>query len=344
MRWDIGIDMGTENCRAAKLGEGPVSDIPAFLAYREDRDQPFALGHDAMALIGRASEDMLVTRPLRDGVLMDGAEFEKLVRYTESTAGLRENAARRFNCACTCAPYARQAQQDAMLTALVDTGAGEAVLVRSDYAAALGAGMDPIMPEAFMIADIGAGKVTCTIFTLGRIAAQGHMPYGLERLDQDIVRAVREKYAHAIGLLTARDIKHSLCTALPSPATRDVEMTVGGYAVRERQPEHFTVKGADVEEVCRDFVREVARMCRTTLADIPEELAADLNDTGCVLTGSGALLSDMTTLLTRETGIPCRLGDAPSTAAVRGLARMLREPEEYPAAVMSRLSRYNWGK
>ena len=35
MRWDVGIDLGTENVRLADLKQGPVMDVPAALAFRK---------------------------------------------------------------------------------------------------------------------------------------------------------------------------------------------------------------------------------------------------------------------------------------------------------------------
>ena len=44
MRWDIGIDLGTENVRVAELRHGPVMDIPAAMAFREGKMSPICAG------------------------------------------------------------------------------------------------------------------------------------------------------------------------------------------------------------------------------------------------------------------------------------------------------------
>ena len=59
MRWDIGIDLGTENVRMAELKQGPVLDTPAALAFREGKDTPICAGDIAARLVGR-QEGILV--------------------------------------------------------------------------------------------------------------------------------------------------------------------------------------------------------------------------------------------------------------------------------------------
>ena len=69
MRWDIGIDLGTENVRVAELRHGPVMDIPAAMAFREGKMSPICAGEIAQRLIGRTCEGVSVHYPLKDGVL-----------------------------------------------------------------------------------------------------------------------------------------------------------------------------------------------------------------------------------------------------------------------------------
>ena len=56
-------------------------------------------------------------------------------------------------------------QQDALLRAALDAGAVEAGLIRSDAAMAVGAGLSILEPEASLLVDVGAGKISATLFT-----------------------------------------------------------------------------------------------------------------------------------------------------------------------------------
>ena len=190
MRWDIGIDLGTEYVRMAEYSRGATLEAAARLAFREEREQPLCCGDVAARIAGRTCAGVKVVSPLKDGVLENNFYADRMLRWLYRQMDVLSRS-KRFGAMLTCAPFARPVQQEALLTAAVDAGASEAVLVRSDAAAAIGAGLDLHSPEAKLVVDVGAGKVTATLFTLGRVAAFGHLPYGLDRIDERIRRIVR---------------------------------------------------------------------------------------------------------------------------------------------------------
>lgn len=341
MRWDIGIDLGTENVRMAELKQGPVLDTPAALAFRDGKETPICAGDIAARLEGRTCEGVSVHYPLKDGALENNFYadrlFHWLYRKMESV-----NHKRRFGAMITCAPFARPVQREAMLTAAIDAGATEAVLVRADAAAAVGAGLDFFSPQAKLLIDIGAGKMTATLFTYGRIAAFGWLPYGFDRIDDRIMRIIRTDHGFRIGKSSAVEIKHTLGTAMPGHAPRDIIMHMTGINMQQRLPMHFDVETQPVLDACEDVVAELARMCAAVVDSAPEGLSADLIDAGAVIVGGGAGMTDIDRRIGQTLGIPCRIADAPSQCAVRGLMKIMENPEPYQSMMQERQIRSAW--
>ena len=60
----------------------------------------------------------------------------------------------------------------------------------------------------------------------------------------------------------------------------------------------------------------------------PPELAADIAETGMVLTGGGALLRGLDKLLQEETGLPVRVADEPLTCVARGGGRIIETMDQ----------------
>ena len=58
-------------------------------------------------------------------------------------------------------------------------------------------------------------------------------------------------------------------------------------------------------------------------AAAPPEIAADIVDSGIVVTGGGALLRGIDERLRAETGVPVAVADEPLTSVVRGVGHML---------------------
>jgi len=341
MRWDIGIDLGTQNVRVAELKNGPVMSAPAALAFREGNRVPICAGEIAQRLAGRTCEGVSVVHPLLDGVLENNLYAASMLQWLfRRSEGV--NTRRRFGAMITCAPFARPVQKEALLTAAIDAGAAEAMLVRSDAAAALGAGLDLNSPEAKLVVDIGAGKITATLFTFGRVAPFGYMPYGMNRIDDRIRRILRSDYGYRVGELASEEIKHTLGSAMPEKAPRDVIMHATGISMARRMPVNFDVETKPVLDACEDVVAELTRLCRSVVDNAPEELSADLNDTGAVLTGGGAAMTELDRRVGQALGIPCRVADAPESCAIRGLNRIMEEPSAYREMTQGHQTRQVW--
>ena len=234
MRWDIGVDLGTESVRIADYRQGPFKECAAALAFREGRDTPVYAGDAAAKLEGRACAGIAVQYPLKDGILENNLTADRMFHwiYRQTEAVSRK---RRFSMLLTCAPFARPVLREAMLSAAIDAGADSVSLVRSDAAAAVGAGLDLDAPEAKLVVDVGAGKISATLFTFGRVAAFGYLPYGLGRIDERVQRSIQMNYGYRIGRSSAREIKHTLGTALPGAAASDVLMHMTGFSIAFRR-------------------------------------------------------------------------------------------------------------
>ena len=341
MRWDIGIDLGTQSVRMAELKNGPVMSAPAALAFREGNRVPICAGEIAERLVGRTCQGVEVVYPLRDGVLENNLYAASLFQWLfKRSDGV--NTRRHFGAMITCAPFARPVQREAMLTAAIDAGAAEAALVRSDAAAAVGAGLDLNGPEAKLLVDVGAGKITCTLFTFGRVAAFGCLPYGFGRISDRVRRILRSDYGYRVGKAASEEIVHTLGSAMPDKAPRDIIMHATGIAMKERKPANFDVETRPVLDACEDVVAELCRLVNTVVDNAPEELSADLNDVGAVLTGGGAALTELDRRLGNALGIPCRVADAPETCAIRGLWRIMEDPNRYAEMLQDKQSRQVW--
>lgn len=341
MRWDIGIDLGTQNVRVAELKSGPMMDIPACMAFREGTMSPICAGEIAQRLIGRTCEGVSVHYPLSDGVLENNFYAERLIHWLfQKSEGVKRR--RHYGTIIACQPFARPVQREALLNAAIEAGAADAMLVRSDVASALGAGLDIQAPEARLLVDVGAGKVSATLFTYGRVAAYGYLPYGLNRIDERIQRIMRMKFGYRVGWAAAAEIKHTLGNAMPDKAPRDIIMHTTGVSMAQRLPMNFDVETQPVLDACEDVVSEIARMCQAVVDAAPEGLAADLNDTGAVLAGAGATMTELDRRLGQAMGIPCRVADAPATCGARGMARIIENPTPWASMMQGRQTRSVW--
>ena len=79
-----------------------------------------------------------------------------------------------------------------------------------------------------------------------------------------------------------------------------------------------SLKKKMVSELLENQTNAIVRSIRSALELSPPELAADISQDGIVLTGGGALLHCLDTLIEQSTGIPTRVSEDPLTCVARG--------------------------
>lgn len=338
MQWEIGIDMGTAGVRMAQRENGVLYAESAAQAYYVQEKQPFAWGDAAQRLNGRTPPSVKLRAPMMGGVLEDAqaARFW-LQQLTQQAAQLHRN--RRGTVLLSYTAGSRAAHEEALMRTAVEAGAVEVGLVRSDVAGAIGAGLDVLAPGASFVLEMGAGHITGSIITLGRVAVSSSIPYGFDRINEQFRRAMVAEKGFSVGDATAEAVKRSLGAAQGSQYAEGVTMTVAGFDLRERNARSETLRPSDVCKVIEPVVAEIVFMLHGLVSQIPEELAADLIDAGLVVIGGGAQLPGLDRVLGEALEIPCRIAEMPETAVVRGLYEILRRSNHYDALVTDRMAR-----
>ena len=88
-------------------------------------------------------------------------------------------------------------------------------------------------------------------------------------------------------------------------------------------PRSFTLDSNEILEALQEPLSVIVQAVKSALEQCPPELAADIAETGMVLTGGGALLRDLDVLLAEETGLPVIIADDPLTCVARGGGKAL---------------------
>src|SRR6185369_2188297 len=78
---DMGIDLGTANTLVYVQGQGIVLREPSVVAVDNDTGMVLAVGEDAKRMLGRTPSSISAIRPLKDGVIADYDQTEKMLRY-----------------------------------------------------------------------------------------------------------------------------------------------------------------------------------------------------------------------------------------------------------------------
>jgi rod shape-determining protein MreB and related proteins len=142
-----------------------------------------------------------------------------------------------------------------------------------------------------------------------------------------------DAYTMPFSEMTAERIKHEIGSAYPGQDVR--EISVKGRNLSEGVPRSFTLNSNEILEALQEPLQGIVGAVKVALEQTPPELGADVAERGIVLTGGGALLTDIDKLLTEETGLPVVIADEPLTCVARGGGRVLELLDEYGPSAFS---------
>ena len=100
-------------------------------------------------------------------------------------------------------------------------------------------------------------------------------------------------------------------------------MDVKGRDTITGLPKSVTLTSEEIREALKDATVQIMETIHGILEKTPPELAADVADRGIVLTGGGALLGGLETLIEEETGINTVVAEEPAMAVAIGTGQYM---------------------
>lgn len=326
---DLAIDLGTANTLVAIQGAGVVVDEPSVLALEKGTRRVLgrgtAVGKLAKQMLGRTPDSITAVRPLQDGVITDFELCEAMLEYF-----IRKSSPRRLlrpRVVIAVPGSITQVEKRAVFNSAERAGAGRVYLIDESKAAGIGAGLPISEPMASMVCDIGGGTTEIAILSLAETVVSRSIRIGGDEMDEAIVEYMKQHFSLRIGTQAAEAIKIEIGSAFPL----DQELTseVRGVDSISGVPRKAVVTSEEIREALREPLEAILGAVRNVIEQCKPELAADIVDTGLVLTGGGALLRGSDRLMNEQLGVPVRVADEPLTTVARGTAICLEHLSQW---------------
>lgn len=320
---DIGVDLGTASVLVYVKGKGIVLNEPSVVAIDRDSGQIFAVGEEARKMLGRTPGNIVAIRPLREGVIADYDTTERMLRYfIDKACGQRRFLFKPRVMVCIPSGVTG-VEERAVRQAAMQAGAKQAYLIEEPLAAALGAGLDISEASGSMVVDIGGGTADIAVLSLGGIVCSKSLRVGGDKFDDSIVRHIRREYNLMIGERTAEELKIKIGTAYPQGKVEDTHLDIRGRDLVSGLPKTIAVTSDESYEALAEPVEQVVSAVKEVLEKTPPELSADIINKGIVMTGGGALLNGLDTLLREETGLPVHIAEDAISCVAMGTGKAL---------------------
>jgi len=314
---DIAIDLGTANTLVNVRGKGIVINEPSWVTMDKRLRQPIAIGLEAKEMVGRTPSNVMVVRPLRDGVISEFDVTQIMLEYfigkvhEQSVVPLP-----RPRVIIGIPTGVTEVEKRAVYDATMAAGARQTFLVEEPIAAALGAGLPIGEIKGSMVVDIGGGTTEVAVMSMTGVVASRSLRVAGDEMDEDIVQYLRNKYNLLIGQGVAEQVKWSIGSAFPLPSEKTME--VRGRNLVTGLPETIEVSSVEIREALSGSVQVIVDTIRDALDEIPPEIVADLMDLGICLAGGGALLQGLSDRLSDELRLRVWAAEDPLSCVARG--------------------------
>ncbi|MEK9156310.1 MAG: rod shape-determining protein [Patescibacteria group bacterium] len=311
----IAIDLGTTNIRVYVPKRGIVVSEPSVVALQVSDNKVMAIGEEAKKMLGRTPESIIAAAPLQDGVIANYRITEAMLRYFINRVS---GKVRLFkpDIMVSVPAGVTSTERRAVIDACNSAGARQTYVIKKPVAAALGAGVPIAAPSGNMIIDIGGGTTEVAVISLGDVVASSSVRMGGNKIDIAIANYIRKKFNLIIGEQTAEQIKIQIGSA--HNPKKEEKMEVSGSNTITGLPESIMVSSNDVVAAIKSSLMDIINAVKDVLQKTPPELASDVMDKGIIITGGGSLLSNLDSLLTKVTGVPCEVAGNPLDCVAKG--------------------------
>src|SRR3989339_847090 len=329
----IGIDLGTTNTVVFLPKKGIVINEPSVVAISVLDNKVIAVGNLAKEMIGRTPDSIIVSKPLVDGAIADYRITTAMLVYFIKKAGGFMNFVKPEVLISVPAGIT-STEKRAVIESALNAGAKAVYLVKEPVLAAIGAKISINSPLGNMILNIGGGTTELAVISLGGIVSCSSVRVGGNKLDRAIVEYIKKKYGLAIGERTAELIKISIGSA--TKQANEEKISIKGRDLASGYPKTIEVTSNEITEAINEQLREIVQIIKSVLEVTPPELSADIMDRGIVISGGGALLKNIDTLITRVTGVPASIAEDPIFCVARGTGAVLENLDTYKKNVVAK--------
>lgn len=315
---DLSIDLGTANTLIYVRDRGIVLNEPSVVALKHTSKHRsvVAVGLDAKRMLGRTPADITAVRPLKDGVIADFDVAERMLTYFITK--VHENAfIRPSPRVLICVPCkSTELERRAIRESAESAGARDVQMIEEPMAAAIGAGLPVQEAVGTMVVDIGGGTSEIAVLSLSGIVHSESIRIGGDRCDEAIVDYVRRAKGMLIGDTTAERVKEGV--GVSHAIKEEMEVQVMGRDLARGVPASLTLSSREIFEALEPTIEGIVRGVQGVLEKTPPELAADIGERGLMLTGGGALMRGLSSLMAESLELPVIVAEDPISCVARG--------------------------
>jgi rod shape-determining protein MreB len=325
---DLGIDLGTANTLIYVKGKGILIREPSVVAIHKKTKEIIAVGGEAKRMLGKTPSLINVVKPLSGGVISDFAVCEIMLEYYIKKVHEMPSRFPRVPRPLVVMGVPggiTSVEKKAVIDAAHNAGARKVYTVEEPILAALGAGVNIDVPRGILVIDIGGGTTEIAVLSLNGIVLNKSLKVAGNSLDHDIMEYAHAKYNMLLGDRSAEDLKIEIGSAGSFENENSARALLRGRDLKTGLPKSVEVTPFEIRECLKNSIAVIVNAVKDIIEQTPAELVSDILKGGIVLTGGGANLRGLSSLLAKEINVNVYVATDPIACVARGCGMILED-------------------
>lgn len=307
----IGLDLGYANITVSDTMAGIYREQSVALIDKNSR-RIISVGKDAIERGDELSEQALLVRPFKNGLLFDRQITQSIVSHIVGSIPADE----RLRCVIGIPSDLIPKQEKEIFSILNDAGITECYAVNRAVAALIGAGGNP--RQSVISVNVGASSTEIVVFDKGEIIYTAREAIGGEDFDKAVKLYISEQGGVNVSLSVARAIKEQLGSVWHGreESSVDIEGTLSltGNSVK------MTIASEDIVGVFEKPLHKLLMCVAVAIKKIPLDRVERVLKGGVVLTGGGAIIYGLDFMMSKVLGVPVHQPTDPIDSVAKGLS------------------------
>lgn len=314
MTTKIGLDLGYANITLSNV-TAEVYREPSVVLVDKNTRRIISVGNRAAAIDEEVScADGMLVRPFKNGLLYSSDLTREIIRHAIKAIG----AADKIRCIVALPSDFLPKQENEIFKMLADAGVSECYSVKPAMAALIGAGYAPTISAVSI--NIGAAFTEVAVVHNGEVLYSAREQVGGEDFDKAVKEYIFNQGDMTVSLLIARTIKERLGAVWQGRESEsiDIEGTLSLTGNRVK----MSICTEDIVGVFEKPLQKLLTAVANTVKKIPIEYVEQIFENGIILTGGGAEIYGLDTMMSKVFGIAVTKAQNPIDSVAKGLSRI----------------------
>ena len=209
-------------------------------------------------------------------------------------------------------------ERELLAKAVLDAGASHVAIIPEAWAAAIGAGMDVTLPTAQALIDIGDGVTDMIVIRDGRIIYATAVRTACSDLQKAVRSKIVAKHKVCIDPPEAERLTHKISSMSQGQPFLPDTITASGMNIFTGRKVTINVNERDIIIAMEPVIHKMLKNIELGLGKIPEPVFSEILESGIFLTGGGACISGIDSLIALKTRLDVRIAPDPMHAVING--------------------------